>query len=571
MEEKGADSPLKRLTRVERRTKRGDERSAARPSKRYSLVIMKRLRFSGQGQGRRDWIWVGGATVLALLPLLVLWRKSVVSASPNAMSGAALGGLSPVLPPVPAGQPNSYFDITTKLSPDGRFLARMENPNGQPPATNASPSDVVIRTTGGNEVFRASASQTDLRWVGSSLVALQSQNDFATIFSPASSGSGSGAAPAYNQMQRSVPSGQGDAFSGANRLVLAPDGSLMAQARKNNGALRWSVVDMVSGATVANDVEAGTMSDNDFSSDMAFGVAPLATKWPSGIVGPVVVVSRCLPRPIPSPTPTPKPVPTPTISPAQTEFLKRERQEEARLQPLIDSVLGENGEEPKETDPDRVAQIEAQVKARQHVLSVERKRLFPIKPTPTPTPVTLQGQTRVCRVECFDLGGGRSLWQTAVRVGMGGTPHPLFSPDGTRLVLPGVARLRQDGGSPSVWDSGMEVFAPATGRILASWTFGTTNLLWGDSPPVYFLSSPPRLTVLDTSRTTVLRFFDLASLQETSYASLRSGMPSQISPDASGSQWVAHQGGNTFLLALSTLGQEHPGPLPTPAPSAPWN
>jgi len=538
---------------------------AARRVRRYSLCIMKLL--SGGGN-RRDVVWLLGVTLLALLPLWLIWRKSAPAPAPVAsVIGAASLGLTPVLSPIPAGTPGSFYQVPAKLSPDGIYLARNEDPPGK--ATGVSPTDLVIRTRNGREVFRTSGDDQTFSWFGTSLITLDRNSNVATIYAPSTAGRG----PAYTQTQRNFLSlRSGPSLGSNNTLVLSPDGALFGLANCETPVVRWAVVDMATAKLVVNDAHIGNVLKDTFG-DPSFALAPRSTKWPKGVVGPVAVLSQVVPTPTPPPTPFPSPTPTPILSPAQQEFLERKKIEDAQIQTLVDSVNGVDGADPKETDPARIAQITAEVKRRNGALDTQRARLFPVAPTPTPTPISLANSARTARVQCFDLGSGRLLWQTAVRC-QSQAAIPMFSPDGSRLLLVGVTRLAPFGDAMSLQDSGIDVLALTTGCPLASWTFGTTDLTIGNEPPIYFFSSPPSSSLAvhdddsESNLSPTLRFFDLSTLRETSYLPMNPKGPMDcLSPDATGRSWIALQNSETYLLSRAQLGKETSGPLPSPTPT----
>lgn len=123
-------------------------------------------------------------------------------------------------------------------------------------------------------------------------------------------------------------------------------------------------------------------------------------------------------------------------------------------------------------------------------------------------------------------------------------------------------------------DSAVEVVTPATGQALATWTFDGVrfDFLEQDSILLAFLTaSSPSIVVSDQDlRGSVLWFFDLATLRETSYLPLGRDVPSEsLSPSDADNWWLALQNNDTFLLSRSQLGTEIPGPFPTPTRSRP--
>jgi len=528
--------------------------------------LSMRKSFRGD-ENRRDVLWLLGVTLLALLPLWLIWRKSAPAPVPVVpLSGAASLGLTPVLSPVPTGTPGasgSSYQVPAQLSPSGRYLARMENANGK--EMEYPPSDLVARTRNGREVFCTPAPDQTFFWFGNSLVTLDQSVGVATAYNLSAPPTGRAPILSASQFTFGVRPGGSD-----SHLFLSQDGSLLTLVNWEGGLLMWSVLDMVSGKTLADRVGAGDVLENGSFFNLSFAVAPLATKWPKGVVGPVVVVSQVMPEPTPMLTAAPRPTPPPTPSPAQQAFEKREKEEDAKIQTLMRSIQGVDGNDPKETDPARIAQITAEIKRRDRALDDERARL-----PATPTPLSLATSGQAGRVQCFDLGKGRLLWQRATR-SQTRPARVLFSPDGSRLLLAGVARMVPNGSAMSVWDSGVDVLDPATGRPLAHWTFGTSSNLssfsWKESPSVYFLSgagSSSSVAVRDESflngASGALRFFDQSTLRETSYIPLSRDVPCEkLSPDAGGNGWLAQQSGDVYLLSRGQLGRETFGPLPLP-------
>ena len=131
---------------------------------------------------RREFAFVGGITLLALVPVFFLWRKSVVGQT-HQLPGLTASGLTPVVARMTPGKTSQAI-----ISPDGRWLARMEVPaqgTPSPPNTSVRADELVIRSThNGQEIFRATAVGWFVGWIPGSVAFVAIQGDSINVFAP---------------------------------------------------------------------------------------------------------------------------------------------------------------------------------------------------------------------------------------------------------------------------------------------------------------------------------------------------------------------------------------------------
>ena len=450
-------------------------------------------------KSRRDLLFVTGATLLALVPLGYLWRKSTLSPRVQFAAAPTKPTLKPFLPRLATGE-NSSISSDATLSPDGRFIARMEPPiseiwvEGATPKSPALADELVIRSsTSGKELFREKPLGSFVGWLATPGVFAIENGDDLEIFSPATRKPG---APRPIQFWTSKtisfsedeggiseswsvggPRTEASLTLQAGVIRISPDGRFAVKASWGGGDIWWQVADLRTG-TMAPLVKAGRYLPYDpkvggFKEGLTISIAPVSLA--RGALPLVCVsqttdfVSRTAPTPVP--TPTPRPIPTPTSSPAQAEFSVRAAREEAEIQALVESVLGVDGADPVVTDEAEVARVEAAVKKRNRALEAERERMFPAlkqarlnaqKP-PAPHVATLADGKRF-QIECFDLNRARRVWTTSV-YGDIFAPQSQFSPDGSAFVVWGTAVIEKEGRGASLADSGLQFLDPQTGRL----------------------------------------------------------------------------------------------------------
>lgn len=554
-------------------------------------------------QLRREFAFVAGVTLLALAPLAYLWRKSVLAQRKNA-------GIGVVFPTYPQVQ-NAYAFGEATISPDGRFFARMESAASQMGGTlsrnSLSPvaNQIVIHSTqNGQEIFRATSSGEFMSWTPSSNFVARNGDDL-NVFSLSQGSSGS-STPSWKRRKLTFspdPGGMSTSFgaNGATQLSLqtgaidlSPDGRFAVKGSWGKGTIVWQVADLKTN-TVMAPVQAGRWLNYDpkvsaFSNNISITVAP--AHLASG-TRPVVAVLqttriRRLSLPTPTSTPFPTPRPTPTFSPAQLQFNTKEAQEEAKIQKLVDSVLGVDGSDPEVTDEAEVKRIEAEVKRRNHALAAQRQKFFP---SPTPSPQIRAAQwalTEPFQVETFDLSTGKRLWSASLKANVF-SPHIQFSPDGSTLV---ASRTAAKSRRMDMLDgTGLEFRSARTGQLIGKADlfeerFGTPD---HNRQVFYNPSSSGRknpsavLAIKDVStetshgksnnfgRRTVFRLFDASTAREIAYLKLD---PLQSSDQQDFQNFSTSQDGKQWLwgtravqvLSRDELGQEVPGPLPTPTP-----
>ena len=569
---------------------------------------------------RRELIFVTLVSALALVPLGLIWRKSLVSRPPVVQSKVA--DWTPVI----TGDATGGTTDSAALSPNVKFIARMElSPSevGITPAPNALSTiadELVIRSAGnGKELFRSATSGQFVSWIaGTSAFIALSGNDV-TLFTPATRAPGA-AAPTQPWSETPISFGDGGGGisqeSGANgstiqflqggMVAFSPGGRYAVKAAwsRQGDDIIWQAADLMK-SKISPIIKAGhdfgETDSNKVPANFRICVAPatLATgAWPL-----VVLVQSNKPNAAATPTPLPttRPAPTPTFTPQQNAFVDKEAREIAEIQVLVDSVLGVDGADAAVTDEAEVAHIEAEVKRRNQQLRKERALLFP-RPRPMPTSTTesesrTQGQP--FGIECFDLSQHSRLWSAQVEMKSDSfAPESAFSPDGRALVVWGLAQINGTGKSAYTNDTGLEIRDPLSGAVRArprlmgfGKYFNMPNQSQiqfyetpgaGSAPPTSMmvledafapeeksLNGKPAFLIQDVA----LRFFDMASARETGHLRVKSELAkvgdslvdSQFRCSQSGLWWLVG-GGDFAVLRRSELGQETLSPFPTPMP-----
>lgn len=523
--------------------------------------------------------------------------------------------------------PNSSLPTAATLSPDGRWIARMELTASElgvtvaPNALTPIADELVIRASvNGKEVFRALAAGQFVGWIPSSSAFISQNGNDISVFSP--SVRKPGAPPPVEPwtatpLSFSEDTGGVSSSMGANgstvlelqtgAIAFSPDFRFAVKGSWAKGEVWWEVADLTTGK-IAPPVKAGRWLDYNpriggFSSDIEFCVAPASLASGAKPVVALVQASVVRPRVIPTPTPIPTLAPTPTPSPAQTQFLKKAAREEAEIQTLVESVLGVDGEEPTVSDESEIARIEVEVKRRNRVLATERKRLFPQKnlvtAPPTQSPVRTQGKP--FQIECFDLNAGKRLWISSLKTEIF-EPETAFSPDGSALVAWGTSVTKNGQGYVRGDNSGFEIRAAKTGQLrarhhLLNEDFGIPNAgniaFYSDLGTMGTATALSILVVKDSStvpaqspdkknnwpqRATVLRFFDAAKAREIGHSVVDSKWESNafisridnVTCNQTGDLWL-FGGGDYALATRGELGQEFLKPMPTPTPIPAFN
>lgn len=571
-------------------------------------------------QFRREFVLVGGITLLALLPLFFLWRKSVISQQLPAFEGGT-STLVPVVRRMQLGK-NSSISMRAALSPDGRWLARMEvdasKLNVEPsPGSSPDANELVIRSTAnGKEVFRALGAGEFVGWMPSSVSFVSQSENIVNVFDPAVRKPGA-PPPTQAWTQRTVPlpantdprfgaSGETNDFDlQTGAIVFSPDFRFVVKGFWGQGPITWYVVDLMTGKAFPP-VRAGRWINFDpkvggYSNNISIAVAGA-----NAAMGPlplVAVLQTLEPSPesatpTPRPAPTLTPQPTPTYSAVQSQFKAKEDKEQAAIQALVESVLGVDGAEPKVTDETEVARITAEVKQRNKALDAERARVFPqtvMTPTPPPT-VSPWSMTAPFQVETFDLNTKKHLWTSPLRSEVF-PPQMKFSPDGSALVIWGTTAWRLQNGDRRVDGVGVEFHGARTGKMAGKSALYEGDFGIPDQNSVGFYSdtsaivngTPRSVAVLVDSyqgikmpngkfepyqQGTVFRFFNAVNGHETGY--LKADMTKLTANMEGFSTLSISQGGlfwmwgdsDIYIAKRQDLGQEHNGPLPSLTPDA---
>lgn len=574
---------------------------------------------------RREIALIAAVSALALAPLLFLGLKSAFG--PRAVTIVnAIPTPAPLLAALKSGS-NGYFNSKAWLSPDGRWIARMEYASvptaGATPAPRSQSIDeLVIRSAvGGREVFRDSLSGRFVGWIPRSSSFIAQDGFDLSIFSPTPRKPGAPPPAAlWSATVLSFPT-DGDPVAdqygspGLSKnlerspINISPDGRYAVKSSWSKGDIYWRVADLSTGK-IAAPIKAGRWLSYDpnvggAANGISASIAP-ANSSRAGALPLVAVLQEdiiaALAQATPTPRPTPIPTATPTPSPAQTEFLTRSQAYENETQVLVEKVLGIDGAPPEVSDEAEIARIEAEVKRRTRTIDAERERLFPA-PSPTPAPprkIPKVEDAKPFRIECFDLNTGKKLWSQPVYA-FPFQPQAQFSPDGASLVAWNTTRLINDRNrnpNPSLDDTGIDFFDPISGKKRAAFRlyeedFSIPNpeqaIFTGQIAPNgslrSFVAFPDSHMVRETvpdarslgrtvrqfRKVPTLRFFDTTLAREAGHIDIDTTRLGNIelknfTASDAGDLWLF--GRSDFTMApRSQLGSEFASPLPKPTPS----
>ncbi len=549
---------------------------------------------------RREITRVLFVSVLAMSPLIFLGFKSVF--------GPRVAPAVATLPPTIARlalKNNNYLSSKATLSPDGRWIARMEIAPSElaatlsPQALSPTADEIVIRAArGGQEVFRTTIAGQFKDWIPDTNNFIAQDGFDISIFAPSTRKPGA-PLPADPWVATPLafptdgdPAGQTIGSYGSittldrSPITLSSDGRYAVKSSWSRGDIYWSVADLTTGK-IAPRVKAGRWLDYDpqvggSSSDITVAIAPANSQ---GALPLVAVLQKGIRT-------TPIPTPSPTHTPAQRRFLKEEVEENIKM------MNGVTNGAPQPSNYKFLRSLEDFERLRQ--LQTLKGRLFPLTPEQIRRSTHPQlSDSQAFQIECFDLNKGKRLWTRWVHC-FPFTPQIQFSPDGAALIAWSTTRIVPSGSSDSfeLDDTGIDFFDPRTGKRRAGFrlyeedfsipnhdqaffhqettqngqihsilTFRDSRQLREKVPSRRF----PKQLVEESRRIPVLRFFDTTLAREVGHLDVEtrrfdrnfSSDIKHFSTDDPGNFWLFGSG-DYQLLSRSQLGREFISPLPMP-------
>jgi hypothetical protein len=456
---------------------------------------MKNLR------NKRDIALVFGVTLLALLPLGIIAYSRRPKAPSNYYSG-------PIVHPA-------------VLSPDGLYAAAVPQIttriSANSTSTRSSEELVIYRVFDRKEISRTpfnNGSTDTLKWLGGGAY-LASSDRSGEVWSRNSLITPGVGTP---------PTQLSDSDSAANYTYINSDGTNFVNLLIGGGIMAYSI-------PTSNPIPL-RFSWKPKSSRPGMALLPSLTGQNTKKIWAVLCDDWDTAKPTPTPQPTATPTPQP-LTAEQKQFLE----DQTRAGEEVSSIVERLDSEEEISDEER-QRLETRAKALNKQTELDRKRLFPNSQLVSP-PVRISQPQSYSRVQFRDLSSGALKWQRKIPTDFFPV-HPVFSPDGTKVLLIGAERIQVNAQRN---DNGIDILDTRTGRTLHH--ISVKNMGFSDEDILHFYTNSKQMIAFTDfdKNGYFLRHIDLSTGRDAASWSLKSLKPLGIeslqdfSCDATGMKW----------------------------------